>query len=115
MDTFDPPIKPSPGTGGNWRPRIIRTQFGDGYSQRTEDGLNPVVGQYRLYWELLTPDQYREIVDFLREHVAEAFLWAIPGQDVPLVWTVAQYDDNFADPVRNQTLTATFQQEFDLA
>jgi phage-related protein len=113
MDNFTPPIAPTPGSGGEITPRVIRGRFGDGYSQRLGDGINQIAESFSISWELLKPDEAKLIEDFLASHGAEPFLWPLPFQETPKVWTVANYRRTYTDPVGNISLAATFQEEFD--
>lgn len=114
MDVFQPPINCSPGSGSQRQVRIIRTPFGDGYSQRTEDGLNIMSDKYSPFWELLTPDQADAIEAFFEQHGADPFLWAPPLKTQSFVWTVQSWQRTAADSVGNETISASFQREYDL-
>lgn len=77
-DTFDWPVKSS--TSGSGQFRTKKAQFGDGYSQEVEDGLNTDVQSVTVMIEG-TEAELRPIVDFARAHKAESFFWTPPMSD----------------------------------
>ena len=57
-------------------PRVRRSQFGDGYEQRTPDGINAVVQVWDLNFERVDDAIADEIIAFLRARAGvEAFDW----------------------------------------
>lgn len=94
-------------------PRILRTPFGDGYSQRVGDGLNT----QRQEWSV------EFVSDTTTINAIETFLEATGGYD-SFDWTPPRqasalkfiYLNLTRSPMssRIDKLTATFRQEFDL-
>lgn len=66
LATFTPPRAPSPGTSYKAKPKILKADFGDGYSQSAADGTNWIKSTVSLTWEALTPTEEQSIVTFLR-------------------------------------------------
>lgn len=69
---------PLNGVTGDITRRTRTAQFGDGYEQVTDDGMN----SENQSWPLSFTDKWTDIkpiIDFLREHgEARAFLWTNP-------------------------------------
>ena len=94
------------------KPRVIRANFGDGYSQRTADGINnaPEVWSVIFVRSIATIDS---IETFLADKEgAESFDWTPPG-GTEKKFTCPEWSRGWSAPGIHK-LTATFQQEFDL-
>ena len=80
MDAF-PNIPPHQGTSRAIESRILRAEFGDGYSQRTAGGLNNVVDEWQVSWANLPVTKADQIDSFLHAKKGiEAFLWTPPRE-----------------------------------
>jgi phage-related protein len=94
-------------------PRVRRTQFGDGYTQRSGDGLNT----QRQLWSLEfvgTVAEIDTIESFLEATGGvDNFTWTPPRQTNPLKFIYISYDRDSAGPTTDR-LTTSFRQEFDL-
>ena len=53
MATFNPPVNPSYNSPQDVAERIKRADFGDGYTQRTSDGINERKENWNLSWDTL--------------------------------------------------------------
>lgn len=97
LDTFSPPINPSVnGTSNENEFRVLEAGFGDGYTQRTPDGLNTLKEKYTLIFEPLTESEYETLETFLNQKQgAEAFLYAIPPSSTQKKWTCKKYNKLF--------------------
>jgi phage-related protein len=63
------------GTTKTSKPRVIKNAFGDGYSQRTVDGINANLQTWNLTWTKLEAD-IDTIESFLDDHGGYiAFYW----------------------------------------
>jgi phage-related protein len=61
-------------------PKVLSSQFGDGYSQRTPDGINNMMETWSLAFTLRTKTEIDSIETFLRARAgAEAFYWTTPS------------------------------------
>ncbi len=82
-DTFNPSINPSvSGTGVKKKPRILTANFGDGYQQRTPDGLNYDEKEVSLSWDALDFIQFTEILNFFENHKGYiSFYYTFPGEN----------------------------------
>ena len=103
---WDPSVDPT----GNTKFRNRSAQFGNGYRQVAEDGIN---GEEQS-WPLTfggDASEVKPIRDFLRRHKgATPFQWTPPLGD-PALWTCAEFN---VTPHGSElyTLTATFEQYF---
>lgn len=104
---------PDQGVSTETSAKVRRAQFGDGYAQRAPDGLNSVREVWSVQFTLRTKAEINAIDDFLRAAKGStAFDWVTPkggsGRYTCETWTPAYVHDG------DCSLTATFQQEFDL-
>lgn len=88
VQTFEPPVGPSPGTTHKPTVNLWESDFGDGYSQPTPKGINHVRKAASLSWNVLTYDQMRAIVDFFeRMGGNQPFYFRPFGETRALKWT----------------------------
>lgn len=84
VTTFSPPLNPSIRSSEEENFRVLKAQFGGGYSQRTADGPNSQLAKLQLRWGLLTFDQSEEIIQFLKSRGGwESFFYTLPGDTIP--------------------------------
>src|SRR5262249_17439905 len=70
---------PSFTTSLSVKPRILTSDFGDGYSQRTLDGINFNRQVWQVVWENLLDSERNNITNFLNALAGVgAFLWFPP-------------------------------------
>lgn len=101
LTTFNPSVKPSPGTSIGYKPRLLKAEFGEGYTQTAQDGINHLDRDLSLRWEALTPAQADEINDFLSARGGSEPFWYQPRNGVLMRWTCEEWDDRIApDGVR---------------
>jgi phage-related protein len=113
LETFYPPVDPSPSTGRKTEFKLLKAEFGDGYTQITRQGLNHRRRKLTLSWDVLTDDQANEISGFLEARGGdETFYYTPPRETQPVKWTCETYDDNVVDGIRK--VTAEFTQSFTL-
>jgi phage-related protein len=94
--------------------RILETEFGDNYSQRAVDGINPRREEWALTWNMLPTVEKEVIVDFLDERAGwQAFYWTPPSKSTARIFTCKEYTE-VPMWVGFWKLTATFRQQFDL-
>ena len=112
--TFDPPIAPSPGTMHRPEIKLLKAEFGDGYSQPTPNGLNHIRQNIELRWDVLELDEKAEIITFFeRNQGNRAFHYALPG-DCRRAWTCAEWSVQTL-PAQLFSITATLRQYFGAA
>ena len=115
LDTFTPPIAPSPGqTGKTVNAGTLRADFGDNYSQRSPKGLNSVRATLTLDWEVLAPADADTLEAFFDgKKGATAFVYTPPLESTAKIWTCETWKRG--DPyAAQQSFQATLLQEFDM-
>jgi phage-related protein len=84
MDTFPATYIPSSGTSAQTTPRVLRAQFGDGYSQTTLDGLNAYLRKWSLTFAPIhatsgTVPTLGALNAWFEAHAGQRFLWTQPS------------------------------------
>lgn len=114
-ETFTPAYAPSPqSTSRADTPRVLRAEFGDGYSQRARDGLNFSRRTVTLQWDALAAADADTIEAFFAERGGtEAFYYTLPLEATAYLWTAGEVRRGYvsADIV---SLSVPLTQEFDL-
>ncbi len=94
-------------------PRILKADFGDGYSQRTEDGLNAQQDDATWVWSYCSADEFENLRAFFASMKgALSFFWTPPDEAVPKKFICSQWTKSF-DSAVTRTMTAKFTQVFD--
>lgn len=80
---------PSIQSQGTKQYRVIRVQFGDGYSQAISEGINNIVQTWPLNFKG-REEKIQEIINFLHKHQGfRSFLWTPPMGEQGLYRTAA--------------------------
>lgn len=104
---------PAWGTSLDKKPKILKAQFGDGYSQRTKDGINNNPGVWNLSLDEKTDVEADAIMAFLDARGgAEAFYWTPPSSSTQVVVTCENCRRSWK-AFNSNTINATFIQQFD--
>jgi phage-related protein len=112
--TFTPVVNPTPPISAKITPRVLRAQFGDGYSQRAGDGLNTKKRTYELSWETLILSEVDAIIGFFEGlEDGEAFLWTPNDGSAQGLFVVSDWSRTRLTAAE-YSCTATFTEEFDL-
>lgn len=114
LTTFTPPIAPAPGSSRPMKPRTNIAPFGDGYEQRSDDGLNTLREGWTLQWPILTVAQADDIETFFKARGSkEAFWWTAPRDSTAKKWRIVDWNRT---PGNGDTdsIAATITQAFDL-
>jgi phage-related protein len=75
---FNPTYPPSYSTAIGRKFRTLAVNFGDGYNQTIQDGLNNVVETWQLSWQALPDAGADDIEDQLTTIAGLAFEWTTP-------------------------------------
>jgi phage-related protein len=111
LETFYPPVAPEPGTRNKSELKLLKAEFGDGYTQSARDGINHRRRVLSVSWAKLLPWQKDEIVSFLEERGGDQAFWYTPSNESdPVKWTCEEWDDARSDD--GMDVTATFRQSF---
>lgn len=115
MQTFTPPVNPSPDLGHEVQPRVLVAQFGDGYTQRAGDGLNTLRRRYdSLRWDNLTAAEADAITGFFAARGGvEAFFWTPPDSQVTAKYRAVSWQ-RLRRTARAFSVQAVLIEEFDL-
>lgn len=116
FDIFNPPVQPSvsPGGGSKIMARRNDTPLGDGYSQRTGDGLNAARAMLTLTWAPITWAHAETIEAFLVARVdGTPFLYRPPNETMTRLWI---WKDRSRAPSFSiaDSLTVTLEEVFDI-
>jgi phage-related protein len=106
-------VNPSPSTTLGVKARVNAAQFGDGYSQRSEDGLNAAPRSYQAVWSTLLSTDADMIQAFLEAHKATPFLWTPPLETIQRKWTFSTSQRGYVGGP-TVSLTASLSEVFDL-
>ena len=105
---------PSKSFSTNSKPRVVVSQFGDGYSQRTGQGINRITKEWSLVFKS------RSIIDsnaienfFIARSGVEGFLWTPPGESTTYSVICTEWSRTY-DSAISATIQAKFVQIFDV-
>lgn len=95
METFT--WTPDYAPQGEEKPRVLKSSFGDGYTQRTGDGTNTILPTWALTFSGRSQAEYAAILAFLRVRKGvEAFYFTPPGESQTKVicseWKMVPWD-----------------------
>ena len=112
--SFLPPLPPSLGTEIAPKLKLLQAEFGDGYRQRAQDGLNARALTYALSWDMAAASEAAEIIRFFEDcGGVKAFVYTPPGETrqrrfVCQKWARKRIHHSF------HSVTAEFTEVFDL-
>lgn len=97
--------------------RVLRADFGDGYSQRAGDGINVISEIWDVEWEHLDSDEISNLETQLEAaRGVDVIDWTPPDETVAQKFTVAEWQKTMK--IGNvgiaRSVTAIFRREFDL-
>lgn len=102
---------PSYGSSVKRKPSIHKAQFGDGYAQRTQNGINANPKSRNLVFSNLTAAVADAIEAFLEgKNGSTPFTFTFPGESEQMV--VCEQWDRMYNAYNQVTITATFEQDF---
>lgn len=112
IETF-PDLNVIYGSSKKVKPRVLRNDFGDGYSQRAGDGINLLAEQWNVSFRLRLDDA-DTLEAFFKEHKGhKVFYWTPPRQSSARKFTVQEWTRK-PDKVNGDVISARFKEEFDL-
>lgn len=112
---MDPlPIEVSFGTQGELDWKVLVSPFGDGYSQRTPDGINNEIETWNVVWTTLTKEEKTTLKNFFKAlKGAGSFLWTAPHETEEKTWKVSGVKDSPQNAAIGD-LSATFTRTYDV-
>lgn len=96
------------------KPKILKNDFGDGYTQRASAGLNPDPEMWSLSWNgriSATVDAIEAF--FIARAGHEAFYWTPPREGSTRLFTCPEWRREYV-AAGNDNITAKFEEVFDL-
>lgn len=110
LETFNPSVRPSPGTKFIPKVSLNEADFGDGYSQKSPRGLNNVKLDISLRWDGLTETQFNELSEFFEGKLGSRPFYYLPrGKSAPLKFTCKEWGGSDGSP---WTFDAKLEQSF---
>lgn len=112
LDPFD--WVESASTALEEEPRVLETRFGDGYSQRAPDGLNPIAQQWEVRFTGVDNDIGDAILAYFRAAGAvEAFEWTPLWHTIPIKVVCKRWTRTQPNEWGRSDITARFSQVFE--
>lgn len=97
----------------NTSARVLKTSFGDGYQQRTADGINTINKEVSLKY-FGTKTQIKVYTDYLESWAgATVFNYTLPEESTSEQWTCEEWSVTYTDD-DNAILDMTIHKEYDL-
>ena len=94
--------------------KVLRCRYGNGYEQRSADGLNNSLGSWEVTWEGLTSTDFATIITALESSKGVTyFTWTAPGDASGKKWVVTQYGKS-VQAGNIYTINATLQEVADI-
>jgi len=110
--TFTPPVAPSPGSEDKTTLKLLKADFGDGYSSNVPDGINYIRHELSLTWDVLTPTDAATITAFFEARKGcEPFYYTPSDQPTPLKWVCIDWTRRKIDGGL-ESIQAKFTQSF---
>lgn len=112
---FTPPgiVGISPGSTKATKPRVLRNDFGDGYSQRIGDGLNQINRKVDIKFSVLVKSEADDIESFFEERAGyKPFRWTLPGEDTERKWIAPEWQRTYTGRL-TYDISVTFEEVFD--
>ena len=99
LNTFTPPRAPSPGTSTKTKIKLLKADFGDGYTQTAADGTNSIKESVTLTWEYCTPTEANAIIAFVRAQGGYTPFYFTVSDDPAgaLRWTCEEWSQDRGD------------------
>lgn len=111
MLTFD--WAESAGTQVEVQPRVIAVTMGDGYTQRSPDGINHMPDNWDLRFNGVLPAAGDEITSFFETHGGYlAFWWTPPRRTTPRKYICTRWTRTLPDVMGLSDISARFERDF---
>lgn len=111
IPTFTPAFPPSESVVQP-EVKILKAEFGDGYTQEAGDGLNNVRDVVKLKWSTLLPSQAEAMEQFFKNMGGyRRFHYRLSDSTTMQKWTCAEWTRSRGTP---NTFEATFREQFNL-
>lgn len=115
LSTFNPVVAPSLNSAREVDWRVFEAEFGNGYVQRSQDGVNPRRDTWNLVWENLSKTEADAIENFfIGTKCTEPFWWTSPRDSAAKKWVVKPKWKRRTVAGDTDTIEAIFVQDFTL-
>ncbi len=105
----------SEGTQLEEEPNVSLIQFGDGYEQRSPQGLNHSPRRYAMQFRAVGTTEGDTIVAFFRTHGGwKTFDWTPPRETLSAVWKCPKWQRSLPNALGESDISATFEEVFEL-
>ncbi|AHC30453.1 minor tail protein [Rhizobium phage vB_RleS_L338C] len=85
-------VEVSVGSEVAFRARVLKANFGEGYTQRSGDGQNAVSATYSVSFNTLTRVEAKILLDFFAAQAGyKAFYYTIKGETDPRMWVCEEW------------------------
>lgn len=104
----------SSGSSLEEQPRVSESRFGDGYSQRAPDGLNPIAQEWGLQFRECGDLEADQMIAFLRARGGvESFDWTPLWAATPIKVICPRWSRTQGERTGESDISATFRQVFE--
>lgn len=112
--TFNPGRNPNLGMGFDVQPAVLTAAYGDGYKQRTPEGINSMPRSFTLEWNPCLTTEADYMIAFFETHKgATPFWWTSPRDTTPRKYVCTRWKRT--EPQWNASgVMATFEEDFSL-
>jgi phage-related protein len=101
------------GTQVQVEPKVVTVRMGDGYAQRSPDGLNNMPDNWDMRFTAVYPVAGDEIVAFFKAHGGWiAFQWTPPRSTVPGLYICKQWSRTLPDVLGLSDISARFERDY---
>lgn len=105
------PYQPSYSSDYGYEPRVLKSQYGDGYLQRTQDGINNMPISGSLIWNLKRADGLILLAFLQNLKGVTSFSWQPPEASAPLKFICGSFKPTYMG--RLMSIHASIQQVYE--
>lgn len=93
METWTPPVLPSPPLPKTVTPKVLQAEFGDGYASSMPDGLNHMLlDPFELRFNSISSENAETMNTFMRARGGtERFYYTLPLESTPRIFRGAPF------------------------
>lgn len=104
---------PSKGFTGDSTPRVRTARFGDGYSQRVAEGINPISQTWNLQFNSKPLDEALAIENFFAaRNGVTSFTWTPPDEFTEVKVICQKWAKTYESHI-SRSITATFERVYE--
>lgn len=113
LATTNKELVPSRGFSSDSTPRVRTARFGDGYSQRVAEGINPINQTWNLQFNSRPIDEANIIEEFFRtKSGVSSFTWLPTGESVEVKVICQKWSKTYESHI-SANITATFERVYE--